>query len=236
MGQLLQIEEQLIELGYQIIAVSADRPSKIRETFTKHGMHYQLFSDSSAAAARRFGIAFRLDSVTVSQYSAWGLNLEEASGERHHILPVPALFLVDTDNVIRFTYVNPDYRVRIHPEVLLARQELRRRRKNSTLSPFSRQVIDLIHAIPAGCVATYGQIATLAGDPRGARQVARILHSMSQREKLPWHRVVNQRGKISLRTGCGCAEQTLLLLSEGINFDADERIDLQKYLWRPRRE
>ncbi len=65
------------------------------------------------------------------------------------------------------------------------------------MTPFTQDVVALIRAIPAGRVATYGQIARLAGNPRAARQVVRILHSMSQAERLPWHRVVNAKGEIS---------------------------------------
>src|SRR5690554_4425340 len=64
-----------------------------------------------------------------------------------------------------------------------------------TLTPFSRTLVQLIGAIPAGAVTTYGDLATAAGRPRAARQVARLLHSVSDRYQLPWHRVVN-------RTGC----------------------------------
>lgn len=65
------------------------------------------------------------------------------------------------------------------------------------MTPFTQDVVTIIRAIPAGRVATYGQIARLAGNPRAARQVVRILHSMSQAERLPWHRVVNAKGEIS---------------------------------------
>ncbi|WP_214847970.1 MGMT family protein [Exiguobacterium sp. s193] len=92
------------------------------------------------------------------------------------------------------------------------------------MTPFTQDVVALIRAIPAGRVATYGQIARLAGNPRAARQVVRILHSMSQAERLPWHRVVNAKGEISQGT-----EQQLALEAEGIVFQSDGKLVLSDY-------
>jgi methylated-DNA-protein-cysteine methyltransferase-like protein len=80
-------------------------------------------------------------------------------------------------------------------------------------------------------VCTYGRIARMAGRPTGARQVARILHSMSRRHQLPWHRVVNHEGTISLPTGRGFETQKVLLQSEGVAFDHRGGVDLRHYLW-----
>lgn len=65
------------------------------------------------------------------------------------------------------------------------------------MTPFSKVVISLIKEIPRGNVATYGQIAALAGNPRGSRGVSWILHSSAKSQKLPWQRVINSKGKIS---------------------------------------
>ena len=108
------------ELGYQIIAASADRPGKLSETIQKHGLGYTVVSDADQSAARAFGLAFRLGEETVTRYKGFGIDLEDASGHDHGILPVPAVFIIGTDGVIDFSYVNPDYRVRLHPEILLA--------------------------------------------------------------------------------------------------------------------
>ena len=96
---------------------------------------------------------------------------------------------------------------------------------------FSAQIISLIKRIPKGKVACYGQIAALAGNPRGARAVIWLLHSSSGKEKLPWHRVINSRGTISLPPGQGYEEQRALLESEGVEFGLQGKIDLKKYLW-----
>ncbi len=98
---------------------------------------------------------------------------------------------------------------------------------------FAGLVKRIIRAIPAGKVATYGQVAALAGNPRAVRGVVWILHASSRKAALPWHRVVNRRGQISLRPGQGYEEQRALLEAEGVPFDTDDRIDLTHHLWRP---
>lgn len=98
-------------------------------------------------------------------------------------------------------------------------------------STFSIKAITIIKSIPAGKVATYGQVAAHAGNPRAARQVVRILHTSSRKEELPWHRIVNRQGKISLKPGRGYEIQRQLLQAEGIVFDDRDRIDFQRFLW-----
>jgi len=97
------------------------------------------------------------------------------------------------------------------------------------LKPFTREVIQTILNIPEGKVMSYGQVAAHAGSPRGARQVVRILHSMSRKYNLPWHRVVNIRGEIALNKDEGGDEQRMLLEAEGIEFKLNGQIDMQKY-------
>jgi methylated-DNA-protein-cysteine methyltransferase-like protein len=98
---------------------------------------------------------------------------------------------------------------------------------------FSDRVKRLIAGIPRGKVATYGQIAACAGNHRASRQVAWLLHSSSRKDKLPWHRVINSRGGISLPAGGGFEEQRMLLEAEGIAVDPKGRINLKKHLWIP---
>jgi peroxiredoxin len=120
MMALKNIEKDLLALGYQLIAISPDRPEKLRETIDRYELQYTLLSDSKAMAAQAFGLAFRVSDETLQRYKAINIDLEEASGEQHHLLPVPAAFVVGKDGVVRFSYVNPNYRVRIDPAVLLA--------------------------------------------------------------------------------------------------------------------
>jgi methylated-DNA-protein-cysteine methyltransferase-like protein len=95
---------------------------------------------------------------------------------------------------------------------------------------FSEKLIEIIKAIPRGKVATYGQIAAMAGSPLGARQVVRILVSLSGKEGLPWHRVINSKGEISLG-GEGFRQQKELLEAEGVRVDGKGRVDLKIYRW-----
>ena len=98
---------------------------------------------------------------------------------------------------------------------------------------FTARVIKLIKAIPGGKVATYGQIAYLTDLYPSIRRVVWILHSCSEKEGLPWHRVVNAKGTISLRPGAGYEKQKKLLQEEGVVFDNRDRIDLDLFLWEP---
>jgi methylated-DNA-protein-cysteine methyltransferase-like protein len=95
------------------------------------------------------------------------------------------------------------------------------------MTEFTRAVIDIIRGIPYGKVMTYGQIALYANNPRGARQVSRILHSMSTSYNLPWHRVINSKGTISLTGEAGFIQATLLS-EEGIAVK-NKKIDLSIY-------
>ena len=99
--------------------------------------------------------------------------------------------------------------------------------------PFTETVKSLIKQIPAGKVVTYGLVAAWAGNPKGARQVSRILHSCSRKDGLPWHRVVNRAGKISLKPSAGYEHQKQLLQEEGVTFSREDAIDLKTYLWQP---
>lgn len=101
-----------------------------------------------------------------------------------------------------------------------------------SMKPQTENVISIINRIPSGRICTYGRVAKLAGYPGAARQVARVLHSMSCKHKLPWHRVINAQGFISLPKYGGYDEQKARLQREGVEFDDKDRVDLDKYLWK----
>jgi methylated-DNA-protein-cysteine methyltransferase-like protein len=94
----------------------------------------------------------------------------------------------------------------------------------------------VIRRIPAGRVATYGQVAALAGFPRHARQVGYALYALREGTGVPWHRVVNARGRLSVGAVVpeGDVEQRIRLEIEGVEFDADGKIDLKRYQWSSR--
>lgn len=97
------------------------------------------------------------------------------------------------------------------------------------------RIYRVIRRIPRGRVASYGQVAQLAGLEGQARQVGYALHALPTDDRTPWQRVVNARGEISLRSGSDDDRlQRLLLEEEGVRFDRAGRIDLQRYRWRPR--
>lgn len=97
------------------------------------------------------------------------------------------------------------------------------------MQPFTARVVEIIKGIPEGRVMTYGQIAAEAGSPRGARQVVRILHAMSESQGLPWHRVVNARGEIALPEGEGRYMQQRYLEQEGVLVEEGGRVSLERY-------
>lgn len=123
MGQLQTIRQELTDLGFRVVALSPDRPAKLAAAAEKRpDLDFVLLSDRKSAAARAFGVAFRVDEATRKKYEAYGIDLAEAAGESHYELPVPSVFVV-VDGKIRFTYVDPDYRSRIDPKLLLAAAE-----------------------------------------------------------------------------------------------------------------
>lgn len=92
-----------------------------------------------------------------------------------------------------------------------------------------------VRQVPRGKVATYGQIAELAGLEGHARQVGYALHNLPEANDVPWHRIVNARGEISARAAGDSHElQRMLLEAEGVTFDARGRIALARYRWQKR--
>ena len=98
-----------------------------------------------------------------------------------------------------------------------------------------RKIYAVIRRIPRGKVATYGQVAALAGLPGHARQVGTALGCLPDGSDVPWQRVVNARGEVSPRGDLGVAEgyQRHLLQEEGVELDVRGRIDLERFLWDP---
>ncbi|MCU0621777.1 MAG: MGMT family protein [Gemmatimonadales bacterium] len=92
----------------------------------------------------------------------------------------------------------------------------------------------VVRRIPRGRVATYGQVASLAGLPGQARQVGYALHALPSSSTVPWHRVVNAAGAVSVPGSAGVT-QRLLLAAEGVPLDARGRVALAAWQWKPRR-
>lgn len=99
-----------------------------------------------------------------------------------------------------------------------------------------RRIYAVVRRIPRGRVATYGQVAWVAGLPRQARLVGYALHAVAEGNRIPWHRVLNAQGAVSARAEGpgGSVLQRLRLEQEGVGFDTRGRVPLDRYGWRPR--
>lgn len=90
----------------------------------------------------------------------------------------------------------------------------------------------MVQRVPRGRVTTYGHVAALCGKPRAARTVGWALHALPEGSDVPWHRVINAQGGISIsKVGIPPALQRALLEAEGVKFDRDGRVDLKRWAW-----
>ena len=122
-AEFRKVEKQLLAMDLDLLFLSADSADTLAEAVTDEMDRpaYQLLSDASSEIAQAFGIAFRASDKTYDRYIEMDLvDLEKASGYKHHNLPVPAVFIIGTDGLVALQYVNPNYKVRLPPEVLLA--------------------------------------------------------------------------------------------------------------------
>jgi methylated-DNA-protein-cysteine methyltransferase-like protein len=100
--------------------------------------------------------------------------------------------------------------------------------RKAAVPGFFVRVYEVVRMIPRGQVATYGQIAAIVSHRRAARTVGWALHSLVEGTKVPWHRVINARGQISLNPG---TRQVSLLRQEGVNVNAQGKVDLKRFQW-----
>jgi peroxiredoxin len=114
------IEKELVEMGFDVWFLSMDKPEVLAESLTVPDISYTLLSDARLEATRAFGLAFRVPDTLHERYLTMDIDLEEASGEDHHVLPVPSTYIIGSDGVINFQYTNTDYAVRLAPSVLMA--------------------------------------------------------------------------------------------------------------------
>ncbi|MCO4780951.1 MAG: AhpC/TSA family protein [Candidatus Cloacimonetes bacterium] len=121
LGELQKVNKEVDKLGFQIIAVSPDQPSVAKKHNAENKHKYLTLSDSNLNLAKQFGIVFKVNDALFTKYkNQYGIDLEANSGQKHHLLPVPSVFLIDTDGKIKFSYVNVDYKVRLNSTVLLS--------------------------------------------------------------------------------------------------------------------
>ncbi|HCV05107.1 AhpC/TSA family protein [Pseudoalteromonas sp. APAL1] len=120
LASVQKIEKKLANLNAQLIAVSPDSPEKLAETKIT-APSYQLLSDDSLTLAQTLGLAFYLDDKTAKIYrNKLGVNFVSLEGEAKVALPVPAVFVIDTNGLVHFQYANPNYKVRLTEDLLLA--------------------------------------------------------------------------------------------------------------------
>lgn len=123
MGQLKKIENQLNTLGFQLIGISTDNEQDLQKSIGKHQLNYQLLADFNSATSQAFGLAYFSSQKVTDRYLAM-MDLKNPlqknkAGDERLVLPVPAIYVVDSQGLIQFNYVNPNYKVRLHEELLL---------------------------------------------------------------------------------------------------------------------
>jgi methylated-DNA-protein-cysteine methyltransferase related protein len=105
------------------------------------------------------------------------------------------------------------------------------------MSAFKERIYIIVRTIPHGKVASYGQIALMAGIPRAARQVGWFLRQTTPEQALPWWRIINNKGYISIKNNeCSALEQKKLLEKEGIEVNGNFELDIKKYRYVPTNE
>ena len=122
LAELRHVVPELQARGMDVYFLSADSPANLSSALKgeAEGLDYTLLSDARLGAAEAFGLAFRISDDYYQSAKDYGVDLEEASGETHHALPIPAAYLIDAAGMIRFAHSNPDYTVRLGAEALRA--------------------------------------------------------------------------------------------------------------------
>lgn len=128
MGQLKKIEPKLKAMGYKLVGVSTDAPQDLQKSISKMALQYDLLSDFNSELSQAFGLAFFTDEATTKRYVK-RLDLtnplkKNGSGDARLVLPVPAIYLIDENGLVQFNYVNPNFKVRLHEQVLLKAAEI----------------------------------------------------------------------------------------------------------------
>lgn len=119
MAGLIEVEQQILDLGYQIIVISPDSPKRLQQQQTSSEFDVVRLSDSQLIATRAFGLAYYLPESTARKYQTeLGAELVSVDGASRRALPVPSAFIVDDTGLIKFQYANPNYKVRIEPQLL----------------------------------------------------------------------------------------------------------------------
>ncbi|TAF67390.1 MAG: AhpC/TSA family protein [Cytophagales bacterium] len=114
LAEIGQAQNEILNLGYQIVAISPDNAENLKESVQKHNLGYQLFSDSEGNLSKILGIAYEAPGLYKGMLS------KSSGGVNESFLPVPAVFVVNTEQEIEFLFINPNYKKRISKGLLLA--------------------------------------------------------------------------------------------------------------------
>lgn len=105
--------------GATILAVSPDSIKEAKKTIIKRGIHFPVVTDPNNRAAKKFGIAFKVDEGTLKIYKKFGINLEASQENQDNELPMPGTYIIDKTGTIRYSFIDPDYTKRADPEEVL---------------------------------------------------------------------------------------------------------------------
>ncbi len=114
LAEMNKIKDEILELGFQILAIGADAPDKLKDTSNDKDLQYTLYSDADTRISQAFGVAFQAPDRKKEQLKHF------SNGSNPGNLPVPSVFVIDQQGYIQFEYINPDYKIRLKSEMLLA--------------------------------------------------------------------------------------------------------------------
>lgn len=121
LAELATLEPKLVAMGYQLLAISPDAPEKLFATAKKHNAAYRLLSDRDMKASSDYGVAFQVDDATAARYAEWKIDLPPIPGNTAaRWLPVPSVFIIGRDGIIKFVHSNADYKIRLSADELLS--------------------------------------------------------------------------------------------------------------------
>ena len=121
LGELRLVEQELRELGFPIIAVGSDSPETVNKMLEgmEEPLTFEVYAGHDMVASTAFGIVWQADQEFVDMYKGYGIDLEKAAGKVHHQLPVPSVFLIDGEGIIRWVHSEPNHRVRPEAQLLV---------------------------------------------------------------------------------------------------------------------